>query len=363
MAVILGYATFPTWYLLVSRPVDAQLPPPGHILAISSIGNYEEASMSMDIAPATGQPDDRIPELFGQSGVQDGATLTIYGSARDWQRSDVVHVLFTGRFADAAESCYSHGNRVQVVGWEDLPEAVLARFESDNLIGPPFPSERRAARLTLGDGYDDDIFVLQCEISDAALWVRDRQRHYLSFPQLYFVRWGIADIPDADSRRRREFFDGLPEPGDCVEISYSDGRHERIEEADTRQAVEATGEQGFPGSRVWRTCERFGTLGSDFRGKDAWLTWKGFGLSRLIVTDIVAEGTNERNLFVGGVALGLVGALLVEALGSIIQAVELGFKNSRRWRSVSSLLDGLEDRWRRRPEGQRRVGYEQPPLW
>lgn len=45
-------------------------------------------------------------------------------------------------------------------------------------------------------------------------------------------------------------------------------------------------------------------------------------LRRLIVTDVDAEGLNERNLFIAGLALGLIGALLVEAFGLGFELLE-----------------------------------------
>jgi hypothetical protein len=321
-------------------------------------------NLDLTVAAATGV-DVSPSDPFGVSGVDavlahKAAVAVFSGSLKDSR--DPVYVVFTGRLAPLAEECEPRfaDQSTRLINLTDSPLSVRSLAD---LYTPLIQSNAQILELSADSTGELD---LQCFPTDKLLWSGSRQTRYLRVPQLLIARSATLELRAGQSfddvSVSELFLKGLPKSHDCVTVSYRLGRQEAVE-ANSAWVTEQQDKQS-PYLRSWKSCA---AATSSFQGdsgiqisatKEVWWRWATGGLDRLVVTDLGQEGTVQRDVFLGGLALGLVGALIVEMVGVLLEFAERSPMFLRKMRHIGNRL---EKRWQRRMECSGE--FEQLSLW
>jgi hypothetical protein len=167
-----------------------------------------------------------------------------------------------------------------------------------------------------------------CDLPDELIWTRDRQKQYLSIPPIQVTTYDLATGLPRDTDVKN-----LPTAKTCTSITYDLPLNERLDSVSS--AAQET-RSPSPGTHTWDNCEAIRRLTVyDDNGKlTRWAVTTPLAVRGFIAIDEAKESQNEQNTFLAGIALGLVGALVVEALSLIVLLLQsLGSrrrKNQRR---------------------------------
>jgi len=200
--------------------------------------------------------------------------------------------------APLADNCVVDGYEVRLADLSDNePPYVGERWVSDST---PMTVLRIDAVKTGGPSY------LWCPVDHDLLWSTDGYHYKFHPPYLAVARQ--AREGDSFARRLR----------DCVTVWYPVGPSEDV----AAIGADVTEQRApGPGLRSWASCGRAEDAHA-IEEYGVWSYWEENGLRTLTVIDVDSEGARDRNLFFGGLGLGLAGAFLVEAFGMTIVIVE-----------------------------------------
>lgn len=328
LAILLAVMTRSTWTSMLFRPEQHLWSDRDAIFLGALDGTFEEVDLTLTVSPyRSSNTSSRFPdENPDPPGVSAQLVLSVGTSTDITDRS--AYLVAQGATAKFLDDCKLDGIFLQqYVPTVALPEEIAAVAGQPTGEEPSeWPPPRRILQL---DGFPAmENNRVTCDIDPNLLWAHDRHKHFLDAPMMQILsskRLKVRPnevVVDDDSGRVTA----------CPSVVYLSGARERVD------TVTPASDSNLDGAQTWSSCEDEGGIAPGYELKGSQRTWirdvafsysiRTRGTVDLTIIDVVQEGQNERNLLLAGLALGVAGAFLVEAVGVALPLVERLLINS-----------------------------------